>query len=185
MKIGDAKSYNIVYNLLKDEILDGLLNRGVQIIDKATTFIDDTVNVESGVIIKPFCTIEGESTILNGSTVFASYIRDSVIDGADVSCSHVICSHVRTRANVGPFARLRHAVVDEDCRVGDFVEVKASRLREGVKCAHLSYVGDADVGERTNVGCGTVFAITTGIKSTKPPLARSAFWVRTPILSLR
>lgn len=69
LKIGDAKSYNIVYNLLKDEILDGLLHRGVQIIDKATTFIDDTVNVESGVIIKPFCTIEGESAILNGSTV--------------------------------------------------------------------------------------------------------------------
>lgn len=59
LKIGDAKSYNIVYNLLKDEILDGLLHRGVQIIDKATTFVDDTVNVESGVIIKPFCTIEG------------------------------------------------------------------------------------------------------------------------------
>lgn len=175
LKIGDAKSYNIVYNLLKDEILDGLLHRGVQIIDKVTTFVDDTVNVESGVIIKPFCTIEGESTILNGSTVFASYIRDSVIDGADVSCSHVICSHVRTRANVGPFARLRHAVVDEGCRVGDFVEVKASRLREGVKCAHLSYVGDADVGERTNVGCGTVFCNYDGHQKHKTTVGAECF----------
>ena len=80
LKIDDAKSYNIVYNLLKDEILDGLLQNGVNIIDKATTFIDDTVSVERGVTIKPFCTIEGESAILAHSTIFASYIRDSVVD---------------------------------------------------------------------------------------------------------
>lgn len=174
-KIDDAKSYNIVYNLLKDEILDELLRHGVKIVDKATTFIDDTVSVESGVVIKPFCTIEGESTILNGSTVFASYIRDSVIDGADISCSHIICSHVRTHACVGPFARLRHAVIDEGCRVGDFVEVKASHLSEGVKCAHLSYVGDAEIGERTNVGCGTVFCNYDGHKKHKTTVGAECF----------
>ena len=175
LKIDDAKSYNIVYNLLKDEILDGLLQNGVHIIDKATTFIDDTVSVERGVTIKPFCTIEGESAILADSTIFASYIRDSVVDGADVSCSHVVCSHVHARATVGPFARLRHAVIDEGCRVGDFVEVKASRLRDGVKCAHLSYVGDADVGERTNVGCGTVFCNYDGREKHKTTVGAECF----------
>ena len=175
LKIDDAKSYNIVYNLLKDEILDGLLQNGVNIIDKATTFIDDTVSVERGVTIKPFCTIEGESAILANSTIFASYIRDSVVDGADVSCSHIVCSHVHARATIGPFARLRHAVIDEGCRVGDFVEVKASRLRDGVKCAHLSYVGDADVGERTNVGCGTVFCNYDGREKHKTTVGAECF----------
>ncbi len=175
LKIDDAKSFNIVYNLLKDEILDGLLQNGVNIIDKATTFIDDTVSVERGVTIKPFCTIEGESAILANSTIFASYIRDSVVDGADVSCSHIVCSHVHARATIGPFARLRHAVIDEGCRVGDFVEVKASRLRDGVKCAHLSYVGDADVGERTNVGCGTVFCNYDGREKHKTTVGAECF----------
>lgn len=175
LKIDDAKSYNIVYNLLKDEILDGLLQNGVNIIDKATTFIDDTVSVERGVTIKPFCTIEGESAILAHSTIFASHIRDSVVDGADVNCSHIVCSHVHARATVGPFARLSHAVIDEGCRVGDFVEVKASRLRDGVKCAHLSYVGDADVGERTNVGCGTVFCNYDGREKHKTTVGAECF----------
>ena len=64
---------------------------------------------------------------------------------------------MRARASVGPYARLRRATIGEDCRVGDFVEVKNSTLENGVKAAHLSYIGDAAVGERTNVGCGTVF----------------------------
>jgi len=175
LKIGDAKSYNIVYNLLKDRILDGLLENGVYIVDKTTTFIDDTVNVEKGVTIKPYCTIEGESAILGESMIFASHIRDSVIDGADVSYSHVVCSQVHKRATVGPYARLRHAVIDEGCRVGDFVEVKASRLHCGVKCAHLSYVGDADVGERTNVGCGTVFCNYDGHEKHKTTVGAECF----------
>ena len=175
LKIDDAKSYNIVYNLLKDEILDGLLQNGVNIIDKATTFIDDTVSVEQGVTIKPFCRIEGESFVSAKSVVSASYIRDSVIDGANVEWSHIVCSHVHARATVGPFARLRHAVIDDGCRVGDFVEVKASRLRDGVKCAHLSYVGDADVGERTNVGCGTVFCNYDGREKHKTTVGAECF----------
>lgn len=175
LQIDDAKNYNIVYNLLKDEILDELLASGVQILDKASTFIDDTASIERGVIIKPFCTIEGESAILNGSVISASYVRDSVIDGAQINYSHVICSHVRARASVGPYAHLRHAIVDEGCRVGDFVEVKASRLREGVKCAHLSYVGDADVGERTNVGCGTVFCNFDGHDKHKTTVGAECF----------
>lgn len=156
-KIDDAKSYNVVYNLLKDRILDDALSRGVEIIDSATTFIDDTVNIEKGVTIYPFTRIEGESVIMGGAQISASYIKDSVIDGARVEYSHLTCSRVYARATIGPFARLRGATVCEGCRVGDFVEVKASILRDGVKASHLAYVGDADVGERTNVGCGSVF----------------------------
>lgn len=175
LKIDDAKSYNIVYNLLKDEILDGLLQNGVNIIDKATTFIDDTAVIESGATILPFTRIEGESAISAQSVVGASYIKDSVIDGANVEWSHIVCSHVHARATVGPYARLRRAEIGEDCRVGDFVEVKASALEKGVKAAHLSYIGDAQVGERTNVGCGTVFCNYDGKNKHKTTVGCDCF----------
>ena len=85
-------------------------------------------------------------------------MRNSIVEnGASVEMSHIVDSCVRAGATVGPFARLRGAQVGEKCRIGDFVEIKASKLGNGVKASHLSYVGDAEVGDGTNVGCGTVF----------------------------
>lgn len=143
--------------------------------DKNTTFIDDTVNIESGVVILPYTRIEGESVLMNGAKVAGSYIKDSVIDGASVEYSYLACSHVHARATVGPFARLRGATIGNDCRVGDFVEVKASTLREGVKASHLTYIGDADVGERTNVGCGSVFCNYDGVDKHKTTVGCNCF----------
>ena len=164
-----------MYNLLKDAILDDFLSRGVRILDKNTTFIDDTVNIESGVVILPYTRIEGESVLMNGAKVAGSYVKDSVIDGASVEYSYLACSHVHARATVGPFARLRGATIGNDCRVGDFVEVKASTLREGVKASHLTYIGDADVGERTNVGCGSVFCNYDGVDKHKTTVGCNCF----------
>ncbi len=174
-KIDDAKSYNVVYNLLKDRILDDALSHGVEIIDKATTFIDATANIEKGVRIYPYTRIEGESVVSGGAQISASYIRDSVIDGASVDYSHITSSRVYAHATIGPFARLRGATVCEGCRVGDFVEVKASVLRDGVKASHLAYVGDADVGERTNVGCGSVFCNYDGKNKHKTTVGCDCF----------
>lgn len=161
--------------MLKDAILDDFLSRGVRILDKNTTFIDDTVNIESGVVILPYTRIEGESVLMNGAKVAGSYVKDSVIDGASVEYSYLACSHVHARATVGPFARLRGATIGNDCRVGDFVEVKASTLREGVKASHLTYIGDADVGERTNVGCGSVFCNYDGVDKHKTTVGCNCF----------
>lgn len=174
-KIDDAKSYNVVYNLLKDAVLDEFSERGVYIFDKATTHIDDTVNIEKGVTIYPFTRIEGESAIINSASISASYIKDSVIDGASVEYSHIVCSHVQTHSTIGPFARLRSADIHKGCRVGDFVEVKASTLHDGVKAAHLTYIGDADVGERTNVGCGSVFCNYDGVSKHKTTVGSGCF----------
>lgn len=174
-KIDDAKSYNIVYNRLKDRILDDALERGVYILDKSSTFIDDTVMIERGVQIYPFTRIEGASVLKGDAVVSASYIKDSVVDGASVEYSHLTRSHVHARATIGPFARLRGATIGEGCRVGDFVEVKASNLRDGVKASHLAYVGDADVGERTNVGCGSVFCNYDGKNKHKTTVGCDCF----------
>lgn len=176
LRIDSAKSFNVVYNQLKERILDRLLSNGVYIFDRASTFVDDTATIESGAVIMPFCTIEGESIVRSGATVRSSYLKDSVIEsGANVDGSHLVSSHVGANATVGPFARLRSADISQSCRVGDFVEVKASLLREGVKASHLCYIGDADVGERTNVGCGTVFCNYDGEKKHKTTVGSDCF----------
>lgn len=176
LRIDSAKSFNVVYNQLKERILDRLLSLGVYVFDRATTFIDDTAIVEGGAVIMPFCTIEGESIIKSGATIRSSYLKDSVIEGgAMVDSSHLASSTVGENATVGPFARLRSANISKSCRVGDFVEVKASLLRDGVKASHLCYIGDADVGERTNVGCGTVFCNFDGEKKHKTTVGSECF----------
>lgn len=176
LKIGDAKSFNMVYNLLKDRILDAHLDAGVKIVDKNTTFIDDTVKIEAGACIAPFSRIEGDSFIKGGATVSASYLRNSIVEkGATVEMSHLVDSCVRACASVGPFARLRGAQIGESCRIGDFVEIKSSKLARGVKASHLSYVGDAEVGEHTNVGCGTVFCNYDGRDKHKTTVGSGCF----------
>lgn len=174
-KIEDAKSLNLVYNQMRDRILSRLLDDGVNIVDTHTTFIDDTVFIEKGVTIQPFCRIEGHSQIKGGASIFSSYIKDSVIDGANVQMSHIVDSYVYKDATVGPFARLRGATVCDGCRIGDFVEVKASRLASGVKAAHLSYIGNAEVGEHTNVGCGSVFCNYDGVNKHKTTVGANCF----------
>lgn len=174
-KIDDAKSLNLVYNQMRYRILNRLLDEGVNVADIYTTFVDDTVLVESGVTILPFCRIEGKSTIKNGAVIASSYLKDSVIDGARVDMSHIVDSVVHTGATIGPFARLRGATIYDGCRIGDFVEVKASKLARGVKASHLSYIGNAEVGEGTNVGCGSVFCNYDGVNKHKTTVGANCF----------
>lgn len=176
LKLGGAKNRYIVYNSLKDRILERHLSRGVHIEDKNTVFIDDTVSIECGARILPFTRIEGDCSVACGAEISASYIYGgSVGEGANVFYSHLASSRVRARATVGPFARLRGADVGEGCRVGDFVEIKASALSKGVKCAHLTYIGDAEVGEDTNVGCGTVFCNYDGVNKHRTKVGKNCF----------
>ena len=176
LKIDSAKTYNMVYNLLKDRILDAHLTNGVDIVDKATVFVDDTVLIEAGAQILPFSRLEGNSVVKSGARISASFVRNSVVEGcATVDYSHIVDSCVRANATVGPFARLRGAQIGEHCRIGDFVEIKASKLMDGVKASHLSYVGDAEVGEGTNVGCGTVFCNYDGKDKHKTTVGSKCF----------
>lgn len=176
LRIRDAKSYNMVYNLLKYRIVDRLLAQGVHIPDSASVFIDDTVLVAPTAAILPFTRLCGSSRIAAGASISASYVDDSTVDeNASVCYSHLHDSRVRKGASVGPFARLRSADIGEDCRIGDFVEIKASNLERGVKAAHLSYVGDAEVGESTNVGCGTVFCNFDGANKHRTQVGKDCF----------
>ncbi len=135
------------------------------ILDPLHTFIEDTVIIEEGVVVHPFTVVRGNSVLKKNSVVYSfSDVTDTVVgEGATVRSSYALGAVIGARSTVGPFATLRKdAVIGEDCRVGDYVEIKNATLGDGVKAAHLSYVGDATVGSGTNVGCGTVFANYNG-----------------------
>jgi bifunctional UDP-N-acetylglucosamine pyrophosphorylase/glucosamine-1-phosphate N-acetyltransferase len=130
---------------LRDRILRGHMLAGVTVVDPATTWIEPEVRLEPDAIVHPF-------TILRGSTVVAS--------GAEVG-PHVVAvdAEIGPGAVVGPFAYLRPgASLAADTKVGTFVEVKNSRIGERSKVPHLSYIGDADIGEDTNIGAGAITA---------------------------
>ncbi len=132
---------------------------GVLIVDAARTYIDDGVSIGVGTVVLPGTHVRGESRIGAGCSVGPdSWIDSSVVeDGAVVRYSVLEGARVRERSTIGPYAHLRHGSdVGPDARVGNFVEVKASRLGSGVKAGHLSYLGDADVGVGTNIGAGTI-----------------------------
>ena len=175
-EISDAKSYSLVYNMLKDRIVSRHLANGAVIYDRVSTFIDDTVEIAGDAKILPFCRIQGNTRIEQGALVAASFVEDSMVHaGARVDSSHVVCSKIGEGATIGPFARLRGATIGKGCRIGDFVEVKASTIGDGTKSAHLTYIGDATVGERTNVGCGTVFCNYDGERKHKTTVGSGCF----------
>ncbi|HXV96647.1 MAG TPA: bifunctional UDP-N-acetylglucosamine diphosphorylase/glucosamine-1-phosphate N-acetyltransferase GlmU [Gaiellaceae bacterium] len=130
---------------LRDQIVAGHLEAGVTVVDPATTWIEPEVELEPDTVIHPF-------TVLRGRTV--------VRRGAEVGPHAVLVdAEVGEEALVGPFCYLRPGtVLAARAKAGTFVELKNSRIGEGTKVPHLSYLGDAEVGEGTNVGAGTITA---------------------------
>ena len=122
--------------------------------------LEDSVKVGNNVTIEPFAVVKGNTVLGDGCVVGSfSYIDNSTIgQGTVVRSSRITDSTVGDNCTIGPNAHLRdNATVGNGCRVGNFVEIKNSTLHDGVKAAHLSYVGDAEVGARTNIGCGVIF----------------------------
>ncbi|MDD3946990.1 MAG: DapH/DapD/GlmU-related protein [Clostridia bacterium] len=138
---------------------------GVIIRNPASVFIESTVEIEEGAVIHPMVSIKGSCVIKRGAVVYSFCdLEDTVVgENTEIRSTFSIGATIGKNCTVGPFACLRKgAVIGDGCRVGDFVEIKNSVLENGVKCAHLSYIGDSSVGENTNVGCGVVFANYNG-----------------------
>jgi len=117
---------------------------GVGIVDPEATVIEVDVEIGRDTTIEPFTTIRGSTRIGERCTIRHSYLIDCVLEDG---------------ASVGPFAYLRPgAMLREGAKAGTFVEVKNSDIGPGAKVPHLAYIGDADVGERSNLGAGTITA---------------------------
>lgn len=157
---------SVLERIARRRKLASLAGLGVIVLDDERTYVDESVRVGAGTRILPGTHLVGQTTVGRNCTLGPdSWIEDSAVDdGAAVRYSVVEEARVRERSTVGPFAHLRPgADVGPEARVGNFVEVKAARLGRGVKAGHLAYLGDADIGEGTNVGAGAIICNYDGV----------------------
>lgn len=162
-RLGLAETVRVVRERINRRHMD----RGVTIVDPETTYIDVDVRIGPDTLVHPMSFLEGATRIGAGCEIGPStrIVDSRVEDGATVQFSVVREARIGPRASVGPFAHVRPGtVLAERAKVGTFVEIKASRVAEGAKVPHLSYVGDTTVGKGTNIGAGTVTANYDGYR---------------------
>jgi bifunctional UDP-N-acetylglucosamine pyrophosphorylase/glucosamine-1-phosphate N-acetyltransferase len=131
--------------VLRDRINESHMLAGVTIVDPETTWIEPTVELEEDVTIHPFTILRGATTVAAGAEIHANTVA--------------IDAQIGTGANVGPFCYLRPGtVLGDSSKAGTYVEIKNSRIGDRTRVPHLSYIGDADIGEDTNIGAGAITA---------------------------
>jgi bifunctional UDP-N-acetylglucosamine pyrophosphorylase/glucosamine-1-phosphate N-acetyltransferase len=144
-----------------------------------TCVIDDGVEIASDVVIEPYVQLLGRTKIGAGCRIRSFTVIENCTLGRDVlvrqSCV-LTDSAIADGARIGPFAHLRPGCeIGEDVHVGNFVEIKKSRLDKGVKAGHLTYLGDAEIGAGTNIGAGTITCNYDGVNKHKTRIGKDAF----------
>lgn len=165
--------------LLRDRIVRSFLDSGVIVRHPAQAVIGPRVSIEGGCEIVAPVQMVGSTTIGRGAVVGPNcWIKDSTVAaGAEIRpFSHLEQAEVGPECQIGPYARLRPgAVTEQGARVGNFVEMKKARLREGAKANHLTYLGDADVGPGANIGAGTITCNYDGVNKHQTVIGEQAF----------
>lgn len=156
-----------------------LIDSGVIVYRPETTVIESGVQVAAGTIIEPFVQLLGTTRIGTGCHIRSFSVIENCTVGDDVlvrqSCI-LTDSVVESRAKIGPFAHLRPgSEIGEDAHVGNFVETKKARLGKGAKANHLTYLGDAEIGEGTNVGAGVITCNYDGVHKHKTSIGKGVF----------
>ncbi len=159
MGVNDRVQLSQARALLRDRVNEAHQRTGVTIVDPATTWIDVTVAIEPDVTINPGCQLHGATSVASGAVVGPdTTLLDTAVDeDATVLRAHCVGAVIGKSASVGPYTYLRPGtVLGNDSKAGGFVEIKASTVGAGSKVPHLSYVGDAVIGDRSNIGAATV-----------------------------
>ena len=159
---------------VNQKTLHDLMLQGVTIVDPNSTFIEQGVKIGQDSIIYPFTIIEKDTKI--GSNCFIghySHLIDADIGkGVRIWASIIESSTVKEGANIGPYAHLRpETVVEKGAKIGNFVELKKTIMGEGSKASHLTYLGDATIGKKVNIGAGSI--ITNDVPAGNLAIARS------------
>ncbi|WP_454206271.1 bifunctional UDP-N-acetylglucosamine diphosphorylase/glucosamine-1-phosphate N-acetyltransferase GlmU [Peptoniphilus sp. Marseille-Q6390] len=168
---------SIAAEILQKKINKEYMINGVGIIDPKSTYIEYGATIERDVMIYPGTRIDRKSVIKEGAEIYSSTIKNSTI-GEDVliRSSEIEDSSIGRGTTVGPYAHLRpNSHVGENCKIGNFVEVKNSNVGDGSKMSHLAYIGDADVGSGVNIGCGVVFVNYDGRDKFRAKVGDNAF----------
>jgi bifunctional UDP-N-acetylglucosamine pyrophosphorylase/glucosamine-1-phosphate N-acetyltransferase len=164
---------------LRLEAARRLMAAGVTIFGPETCIIDAEVEVDTDTIIEPFVQLLGRTRIGSDCRIRSYSVIENCTLGDDVlirqSCI-LTDSSIAKGARIGPFAHLRPGcVIGEDVHVGNFVETKKARLLKGAKAGHLTYLGDAEIGEGTNIGAGVITCNYDGVKKHFTRIGKNAF----------
>lgn len=165
-------------SILRGRILKQLMLSGVSITDPSCTYIEVDVNIGQDTRIEPNCYLYRGTNIGSDCQIGpdTSIARSTLGDGVVVSFSHLVESVLEDGVKVGPYANLRPGThLGKRVKIGDFVEIKNAVLGEGVQVNHLSYIGDAEVGEATNIGAGTVTCNYDGFHKHRTTIGKHAF----------
>lgn len=176
--VNDRAQLAVATAVLRRRTLERLLAAGVTVVDPATTYVDTDVEVGQDTVLEPLTFLQEGTRIGAGCAIGPNtrLVACTVGDEATVTQAVAVQSQIGPRAVVGPFAYLRPgAQLGPGSKVGTYVEVKKSSIGRGSKVPHLTYVGDAEIGEDVNVGAGTVFVNYDGQSKHRTVVGDGAF----------
>jgi bifunctional UDP-N-acetylglucosamine pyrophosphorylase/glucosamine-1-phosphate N-acetyltransferase len=152
--------------VIQDRLRRHWMDEGVTFVDPASCTLSDGTRFGRDVVVEPQCHFRGSTSVGHGCRIGPGSLLENASVGEQVEIVYSVVrdATVASGCAIGPYAQLRPgAQLAEDCRVGNFVEIKKSRLGRGSKVNHLSYIGDAELGEQVNVGAGTITANYDGV----------------------
>ncbi len=177
--VNDRRNLARAEKIMREKINNFHMDNGVTIIDPSTTYIDSGVEIGQDTIIYPFTYIEKESKIGTSCNIgpHSRLVSVNLGNNVNIKASCIIKeSKIGNNCNIGPFAHIRpDCNIADDVKIGDYVELKKAIIAKNTKVPHLSYVGDAEIGEKTNVGAGTIFANYDGKNKHKTTVGDSVF----------
>ena len=168
----------VANNIMRKRINTRHMDNGVIIVDPKNTYIEGDVIIGEDTIIYPGNVIEGNTVIGNECVLYANnrITNGNIGNEVTIENSVIIDSSIGHNTTVGPFAYIRpETTIGDHARIGDFVEIKKSTIGNGTKVSHLTYIGDAEVGEKCNFGCGTVVVNYDGKKKYKTIIGDNVF----------
>ena len=176
--VSDTVDIAIADKIVRERVAFSLMLEGVTIINPESTYIEAGVEIGCDTIIYPNTVIEGNTKIGKGCMLYPNCaIKNCIIgDRVEIKSSTLVDSSVGSDTTVGPYAYIRPgSEIGNKAKIGDFVEVKKSKIGDGTKISHLTYVGDAVVGKNVNFGCGTVTVNYDGKNKSLTEIGDGAF----------
>jgi bifunctional UDP-N-acetylglucosamine pyrophosphorylase / glucosamine-1-phosphate N-acetyltransferase len=177
--VNDRKQLAQVAAIQRRLTLDRLMAEGVTVLDPASTYVDDTVTIGTDTVLYPNVLIEGATTIGSDAVIGTGcqIVSCRLADGVRLRPYCVITdSEIQEGAELGPFCHLRpKAVIGPKAKLGNFVEVKKSRIGRGSKANHLAYIGDATIGDGVNIGAGAITCNYDGFTKSETKIGDGAF----------
>jgi bifunctional UDP-N-acetylglucosamine pyrophosphorylase/glucosamine-1-phosphate N-acetyltransferase len=164
--INNRQHLATAYTILQEWVKEDWMAAGVTLVEPNSITIDDTVHLEPDVVIEPQTHLRGNTTIQTGSRIGPGSLIENSHIGKNVTVLYSVISDssIAENTRIGPYAHLRgHAEVGSSCRIGNFVELKQTQVGNHSNIAHLSYLGNAQLGEQVNIGAGTITANYDGV----------------------